>query len=562
MPRPPDNYTHSQFTIIHSDNKGETVQCNHCKNWTGNSKTLNRKKDHLTRCPQYAEWRAQGNGQDLAPANTYNKRDSLALQEDPYESSPYAHPEQLTSAGPSYTPTMTRHRNYDISKAFDEFYDDSAAQKCMRVRCLSCGYVRAKNTTRQVEHLASCQEFLSSTEGQQAIASGDLQIQPSARGDIWRGGAPNPNLAGMINRRGPQKHPRSSLNSAPSQTPTRPPPLKPSLANHLMSRANDAVAAATQQSFLSHAGCGTLSPSALNQWLAQEIHISRALITFVGALIGKIRIPETSNLQADPTFRALDLLCSAVNNMKKELEFLESSKRKYELHVEMEEPKPATKGFVDLFAAAASPQSSLLEGLVVLWATEHCFCNSFQYASNFMSTMPSSSNYALPSYLTPGGHTTPGNPYSGGPPGNADQPHITALHDAFIQNWTSANFVRFVSACKSIVDEVANAQTTGNGRTEMQACERVFRQAIWLWGQIWPEVDGMGEDREGEGDVSGDKSTEEHDEVVNGGVNDRPIEIDDDAEGEATVDSPYGGTGLGAIAAHNQVGEPMDAERS
>ncbi|KAI7297206.1 hypothetical protein KC315_g18571 [Hortaea werneckii] len=97
----------------------------------------------------------------------------------------------------------------------------------------------------------------------------------------------------------------------------------------------------------------------------------------------------------------------------------------------------------------------------------------------------------------------------------------------------------------------------------MQACERVFRQAIWLWGQIWPEVDGMGEgEDEQEGEVPRDKSTEEHDEVVNGGVNDRPIEIDDDAEGEATVDSPYGGTGLGAIAAHNQVGEPMDAERS
>lgn len=461
----------------------------------------------------------------------------------------------------------------DIGKAFDEFWDDSAAQKCMRVRCRHCGFVRAKNTTRQVEHLATCQEFLGSTEGQQALASGDLQLQPGTGEngkDIWRGSAPNPNLAGMINRRGPQKNPRSNPGS--NYTPVRPLAPKPSLGNHLMSRVRDALTAATQQSFLSHAGCGTLSAAALNQWLAQEIHISRALVTFVGSLIGKVRIPEISHLQSDPTFRALDLLCSAVNNMKKELEFLESTKRKYDLHVEIEEPKPATKGFVDLFAAAASPQSSLLEGLVVLWATEHCFCTSFQYAANFMSTpSAAASNYALPSYLAPAQPSST-NPYSTAQAahGGGDQSHITALHEAFIQNWTSANFVRFVSACKSIVDEVANSQTSGNGRSEMQACERVFKQAVWLWVQIWPEVDGMGEEEENDGGaatVGGaaatrdkaranaaaahDDDDDEHDEVVNGGVNDKPIEIDDDAEGEATIDSPYGGTGLGAIAAHN-----------
>lgn len=428
----------------------------------------------------------------------------------------------------------------------------------MRVRCRHCGFVRAKNTTRQVEHLATCRDFLNSNEGQTALANGDLQLQPAGEpgSEIWRGAQPNPNLAGMINRRGPQRNPRSNPNAnhTPSRAAAAP---KPSLASHLMSRLHDVLTAATQQSFLSHAGSGTLSAPALNQWLAQEIHISRALVTFVGALIGKIRIPEISNLQADPTFRALDLLCSAVNNMKKELEFLEGTKRKYDLRVDLEEPKPATQGFVDLFAAAASPQSSLLEGLVVLWATEHCFCTSFQYAANFISTMPAaSSSYSLPSYLTPGQANT-SNPYSTNQGSGAEQAHITALHEAFIQNWTSANFVRFVSACKSIVDEVANSQTSGNGRAEMQACERVFRQAIWLWGQMWPEVDATGDDD----DEVMEEDKEGRDEVVNGGLNDKPIEIDDDAEGEATVDSPYGGTGLGAIAAHNRQSESLDPQR-
>ncbi|KAK5701204.1 hypothetical protein LTR17_022780 [Elasticomyces elasticus] len=405
--------------------------------------------------------------------------------------------------------------------------------KCMRVRCHYCGYVRAKNTTRQVEHLAGCRDFLASTEGQQALANGDLMTPGEANPngtDIWRGGAPNPNLAGVNPRKGP-KQARQSTGSM--QTPARPNAQKPSLASHLVTRLAAALTEATQKPFLSHAGCGTLSAAALNQWLAQEIHISRALVPFVGSLIGKVRIPETSNLTSDSTYRAIDLLCSAVNNMKKELEFLESTKRKYNLRVDIEEPHPATQGFIDLLASASSPQSSLLEGLVVLWATEHCFCVSFQYAGNFMSTMPASSSYQLPSYLNPAASSS--NMYSGGDK-NADNPHITALHDAFIQNWTSANFVRFVSACKSIVDEVANAQTTGNGKTEMTACERRFRQAIAMWGQIWPEVDGMGEE-------------EPADDEVNGS-GEKPIEIDDDVDAEGAADSPYGG--LGAIAAHNR----------
>lgn len=244
----------------------------------------------------------------------------------------------------------------------------------MRVRCKHCGFVRAKNTTRQVEHLANCRHFLDSADGQQAIASGDLQLNipeaASGSGDIWRGSAPNPNLQGLIQRRGPQKNPRTSLGSqyTPSRAPSGP---KPSLASHLLNKFNTQIVNATQQSFLSHAGCGTLSASALNQWLAQEIYISRALIPFVGSLVGKVRIPETPNLQQDPTFRAIDLLVSACSNMKKELEFLESSKTKYNLHVEPEEPKSAIIGFCDLMAAAASPPASLLEGLVLLWAIEH-----------------------------------------------------------------------------------------------------------------------------------------------------------------------------------------------
>ncbi|EMC99553.1 hypothetical protein BAUCODRAFT_340725 [Baudoinia panamericana UAMH 10762] len=420
------------------------------------------------------------------------------------------------------TPTMTKSRTYDIAKSFDEFWDDSASQKCMRVRCRYCGFVRAKNTTRQVEHLGVCHEFLSSTEGQQALTNGDLipvSNDQSPNNAIWRGGAPNPNIQAVARK----AQARTSMGPPPGAPPSKP---QPSLASHLVTKMAEALTSATRKPFLSHAGCGTLPATALNQWLSQEIHISRALVSFVGSLIGKIRVPETSDLTRDPTFRALDLLCSAVNNMKKELEFLESTKVKYNLHVDPQEPLPATRGFIDLFASASSPQSTLLEGLVVLWATEHCFCTSFQYAGTFKATMPASSSYSLPSYLTP----TQGSEsamYSS-THSDIESQHTAALHEAFIQNFTSANFVRFVSACKSIVDEVANAQTSGNGRMEMLNCERVFKQAVWLWGHIWPDVNGP--------DDGADKA----------------LTIEDDLDTDATVGSPYGGTGLAAIAAHNR----------
>lgn len=50
-----------------------------------------------------------------------------------------------------------------------------------------------------------------------------------------------------------------------------------------------------------------------------------------------------------------------------------------------------------------------------------------------------------------------------------------------------------MDVCKSIVDELAMVQMTGNGRAETSACERVFNQAVWLWAQVFPQITGIGE---------------------------------------------------------------------
>ena len=249
--------------------------------------------------------------------------------------------------------------------------------QCMRMRCKFCGSSRAKNSTRQVEHLQQCNDFHNSPEVEQGRADGLFDIVVPGGGnpgqpDILRGSRPNTNFT--LNKTG-RNRPRGSDWQAQTQrlnlnksTPSKP---APSLVNHLLSKNSDALSKATQQQFLSHAGCGTLSAAALQQWLTQQNHMARALVTFIGNTIGKIRLGDAKNPLQDTNWRTLDLLVSCINNAKRELEFLRSTAQKYSLPGDGEAPKHAMKGLIDAFAASTNPNASLLEAMVVLWSIEH-----------------------------------------------------------------------------------------------------------------------------------------------------------------------------------------------
>ena len=172
-----------------------------------------------------------------------------------------------------------------------------------------------------------------------------------------------------------------------------------------------------------------------------------------------------------------------------------------------------------------------------------------------------------------GGHGSGSNPF--GPDGTSslsNESHINALHQALIPNWTSPAFSKFVDACRSIVDEVANSMTSGNGREEMLRCEQTFKQALWLWKGIWPEVNDMGEsDDLASTAPMGPSATPQPagrdarpSNAQRNNTNDEPIEIQDDESGERSVgpdgqdsdvaQTPFGGSGLGAVHAANQSG--------
>lgn len=126
-----------------------------------------------------------------------------------------------------------------------------------------------------------------------------------------------------------------------------------------------------------------------------------------------------------------------------------------------------------------------------------------------------------------------------------------------------------MDACRAIVDELANAETTGSGKEQLARCELQYQQVVFLWERIWPEVNGMGEeedladeeaspDRQRSNSMAGPSGTNGTQKTV---TKADPIEIEDDDDNNDRdddaptdmVDSPYGGTGLGAIAAANHV---------
>ena len=113
------------------------------------------------------------------------------------------------------------------------------------------------------------------------------------------------------------------------------------------------------------------SAAPLAQWMVQDGHYTRAYLQFLGSLIGKIRLPPASNSQFHPMYRTMDLLISAINNIRREMRFFEITATKYSIHLTDDPPSFITRSYIDLFSSVSAPGASLLEGLVVLWATEH-----------------------------------------------------------------------------------------------------------------------------------------------------------------------------------------------
>ncbi|GAB1310729.1 hypothetical protein MFIFM68171_00939 [Madurella fahalii] len=106
---------------------------------------------------------------------------------------------------------MPRHVDQDVHAAFVEFragQDD----KCMSVQCIYCQQVRAKNTTRQKQHLLQCTGYLN--------AHPDVALQASAASDAAPEPYPPPDVSAEHTSLSFMPNPR--INASPSQSQGRP----------------------------------------------------------------------------------------------------------------------------------------------------------------------------------------------------------------------------------------------------------------------------------------------------------------------------------------------------
>ncbi|TIA28949.1 heme oxygenase-like protein [Aureobasidium pullulans] len=450
-------------------------------------------------------------------------------------------------------PTKVRtHRFYQNASLVDGLRD---VVQCKKVRCTYCGFVRAKNTTRQVEHLQECLQYRNSSDYVESLSKPGLFQQPDERNSsitfgnsnsplqptplqaqrssflMGRRANPNPNLNPQVNRRGSQKRThdgriKNGRRPTPRPTTTTLPAQAPSLAAYLLAQNAASFTSATQTSFLSHAGRGTLSSNAMGQWLAQKSHLNRGYIAFVGQLIGKTSLPSIANTQSPSFYRATDLLISALSEIQREMSFFEITATKYSLQISQEVPNGATTSLLGQLALSSSPAASLLEGMVVLWAVEHCCHASWAYAAGISSSLDQ-----------------PFLPYSAG-----GDSHHPALHQFLIPHWTSATFAKFVDTCKAMVDELAEAETSLNGREQVARCLGAFNQVLWLWEKNWPSAcDAVGENESTSAECFTNNTVSPHSSTSvchSAGAPDRGLpgvgdKIDEVRHEVADVSSPY-----------------------
>ena len=61
----------------------------------------------------------------------------------------------------------------------------------------------------------------------------------------------------------------------------------------------------------------------------------------------------------------------------------------------------------------------------------------------------------------------------------------------------------------------------------MSACERVFKQAIWLWGQMFPEIIRMSE-QDNLNDEQNTQNNGDNGAINRNGLAEKPVEVDNE----------------------------------
>ncbi|KAL3453694.1 hypothetical protein BJX65DRAFT_264700 [Aspergillus insuetus] len=251
------------------------------------------------------------------------------------------------------------------------------------------------------------------------------------------------------------------------------------LTTHLPTTTPTTLQRATTHPFLRLAGAGHVPKPLLSQWLSQDRLYAQSYVRFIGGLLAKIQLPRTPSDPSNPSIheKILTVLIDAITNIQTELGFFEKSADEFglglnaapaEARKEGEEAQrkfttaPITQSYIDMFMSASGPGTSLLEGLVVLWATETCYLRAWRFAASFQEGSAKQDASA-----------------------DADG---GALRTRFIPNWSSKEFEAFVDRIGIVLDEFAEGELGKLGEDALARCERWWGQVVWLEERFWPDV--------------------------------------------------------------------------
>ncbi|KAH8775888.1 hypothetical protein BGZ57DRAFT_981673 [Hyaloscypha finlandica] len=240
------------------------------------------------------------------------------------------------------------------------------------------------------------------------------------------------------------------------------------LTDYLMGRDPEGFKKATQTPFLERAGKGTLDKRVLQQWLSQDRLYAQAYVRFASLLLANIRLPAAVN-PGDVNEKLADLIVDSLTNIRLELRFFEQVATKYGLDINAreEEASEGVKGYRELFFSTGegieAAKLPLLDGLVLLWATEKCYLEAWTYASSFSKGLEGREEGE----------------------GDADG---GALRKEFIPNWTSPEFEAFVEKIGSFVDVLSEQESEGKARV-MQRVEELWRRVLDVEERFWPKME-------------------------------------------------------------------------
>ena len=222
---------------------------------------------------------------------------------------------------------------------------------------------------------------------------------------------------------------------------------------------------ATRAPFLVAAGTGNLPRALLSRWLSQERLYAQAYIGFIGALISRVDLPyaHVGDKRSSLRWRIIQMLTTSLSNIQRQLEIFEEVAKRYSLNLELS-TKPdihftaeiATKQYIDLFRAFwTDPTMTLLEGLVIHWATEYCRMMAWKYARSLLN------------------------------PGRRDDLDGGALRDELMLTWTSDEFQKLVNETTECTNLLADREEAG---FKLETFKAVWTHVLNIQRKFWPEM--------------------------------------------------------------------------